>query len=51
MLAAYTIMLRNCPECGECKWDCRCGQIWGNGVIGDKQYVRYMEGTLVLLEE
>ena len=31
MVAAYTIMLRNCPECGECKWDCRCGQIWGNG--------------------
>ena len=29
--AALVIMRRNCPECGAGKWDCRCGQIWGNG--------------------
>ena len=40
MVAAYTIMFRNCPECGECKWDCRCGQIWGNGctLVLDENY-------------
>ena len=40
MVAAYDIMLRNCPECGDCKWDCRCGMIWGDGctLVLDEAY-------------